>query len=68
MTQNTTLAAIANEIETYKAQFGKIKELVDQIGKPAIVKADEVTKALEAAKERFATALANKAALERGTA
>ena len=65
MTQNITLAAIANEIETYKAQLGKIKELVDLIGKPAIVKADEVTKALEAAKERFATALANKAALER---
>jgi len=65
MTQNTTLAAIANEIETYKAQLGKIKDLVELIGKPAIVKADEVAKALEDAKERFATALANQATVAR---
>ena len=65
MTQNTTLAAIANEIETYKAQLLKIKDLVELIGKPAIVKADEVAKALEDAKERFAEALANQATVER---
>jgi hypothetical protein len=58
MTQNITLSAIANEIETYKAQLGKIKDLVELIGKPAILKADEVAKALEEAKERFAEALA----------
>jgi len=65
MTQNTTLEAIANEIETYKAQLGKIKDLVDIIGKPAILKADEVAKALEDAKERFAEALTNQASVER---
>lgn len=65
MTQNTTLAAIANEIETYKAQLGKIKDLVELIGEPAIIKADEVAKALEDAKERFATALANQATIAR---
>jgi len=65
MTQNITLAAIANEIETYKAQLGKIKDLVDLIGKPAIVKADEVAKALEDAKDRFADALANQGEVER---
>ena len=65
MTQNITLAAIANEIETYKSQLGKIKDLVELIGKPAILKADEVAKALEEAKERFAEALANQATVER---
>lgn len=65
MTRNTTLAAIANEIETLNATLSKINELVELIGKPAIVKADEVTKALEDAKERFATALANQATVER---
>ena len=65
MTQNITLASIANEIETYKVQLGKIKDLVELIGKPAIVKADEVAKALEDAKERFAEALANQATVAR---
>ena len=65
MTQNITLAAIANEIETYNAQLIKIRALVDLIGKPAILKADEVAKALEDAKERFAEALANQATVER---
>jgi hypothetical protein len=65
MTQNTTLAAIANEIEAYNAQLSKINALVDLIGQPAILKADEVAKALNDAKERYATALANKATVER---
>ncbi|VVT21492.1 conserved hypothetical protein [Sphingomonas aurantiaca] len=65
MTQNTKLAAIANEIETYNAQLIKIRALVDLIGKPAILKADEVVKALNDAKERFADALANQATVER---
>ena len=65
MTQNTTLAAIANEIETLTATLSKIKELVALIGKPAVIKADEVTKSLEDAKARFAEALANQATVER---
>ncbi len=65
MTQNTTLAAIATEIETYNAQLIKIKALVDLIGEPAVLKADEVTKSLAEAKERYADALANKATVER---
>ena len=65
MTHNTTLAAIANEIENLTATLPKIKELVALIGKPAIIKADEVAKALEDAKARFAEALANQATVER---
>lgn len=65
MTQNTTLADIANEIETLDAQLSKIKDLVDLIGQPAILKADEVAKALVDAKDRFADALANQGEVER---
>jgi hypothetical protein len=65
MTQNTTLAAIATEIEALDAQLQKINALVDLIGQPAILKADEVIKALADAKERFADALANQATVER---
>jgi len=65
MTQNTALAVIANEIEAYNAQLLKIKNLVELIGEPAVIKADEVAKALADAKERYATALANKATVER---
>ncbi|KQO07123.1 hypothetical protein [Sphingomonas sp. Leaf242] len=65
MTQNTTLADIANEIEALDAQLSKINDLVELIGKPAILKADEVAKALADAKDRFADALANQAELER---
>jgi hypothetical protein len=65
MTQNTTLAAIANEIETLTATLSKINELVALIGKPAVIKADEVAKSMEDAKARFAEALANQATVER---
>jgi hypothetical protein len=65
MTQNTTLAAIATEIEALDAQLQKINALVDLIGQPAILKADEVAKALADAKERFADALANQGTVER---
>ncbi|MBB3586437.1 hypothetical protein [Sphingomonas sp. BK481] len=44
MTQNTTLAAIASEIEALSATLPKINALVDLIGKPAVIKADEVAK------------------------
>jgi len=65
MTHNTTLSDIANKIETLNTSMSKIKDLVDLIGEPAVIKADEVTKALDDAKERFATALANQATVER---
>jgi hypothetical protein len=65
MTQNTTLADIAAEIETLDAQLLKIKDLVELIGKPAVLKADEVAKALADAKDRFADALANQGEAER---
>lgn len=65
MTQNTTLPDIANEIENLNATLSKIKDLVALIGKPAVLKADEVAKALEDAKERYAEALTNQATVER---
>lgn len=65
MTHNNTLADIANEIEALDNQLHKIKELVDLIGEPAILKADEVAKALANAKDRFADALTNQAEVER---
>jgi len=65
MTQNATLADIANEIEALDAQLSKIKDLVELIGKPAVLKADEVAKALNDAKDRFADALANQGEVER---
>lgn len=65
MTQSTPLADIANEIEALDAQLSKINDLVELIGKPAILKADEVAKALADAKDRFADALANQAEVER---
>lgn len=65
MTQNTTLADIATEIETLDDQLLKIKDLVALIGKPAILKAEEVAKALADAKDRFADALANQGEVER---
>jgi hypothetical protein len=65
MTQNNTLADIANEIETLTANLTKINALVELIGKPAVLKADEVVNALNDAKERFADALANQGAVER---
>ena len=65
MTQNTTLADIATEIETLDTQLGKINELKELIGEPAVLKADEVAKALADAKDRFADALANQGEVER---
>ncbi|WP_156356958.1 hypothetical protein [Sphingomonas sp. Leaf38] len=65
MTKNTTLADIANEIEALDAQLSKINDLVDLIGQPAVLKADEVAKALADAKDRFADALANQGEVER---
>ncbi|KQN27233.1 hypothetical protein ASF00_12875 [Sphingomonas sp. Leaf34] len=65
MTQNTTLADIANEIGALDAHLSKINDLIDLIGQPAILKADEVAKSLADAKDRFADALANQGEVER---
>ena len=65
MTQNTMLADIATEIETLNANLIKINAAIEIIGKPAILKADEVVHALNDAKDRFATALADQATFER---
>lgn len=65
MTQNTTLADIAAEIETLSADLLKINAAITLIGKPAVLKADEIVKALDDAKDRFSTALADQATMER---
>ena len=59
MTNKDTLAAIATEIETLSAEFLKVNNYIDILGKPAIDKANEIDKALKDAKDRFATALAD---------
>ena len=65
MTQNTTLADVAGEIETLSADLLKVNATVDLIGKPAMIKAKEIAAALDDAKDRFATALADQATAER---
>lgn len=65
MTQNITLADIATEIETLSDALVKINAAIDLIGKPAILKANEIVKALDDAKDRFADALANQGEVER---
>jgi len=59
MTNKDTLAAIAVEIETLSAELRKVSEYIDILGKPAADKAASINKALVAAKDRFATALAD---------
>jgi hypothetical protein len=65
MTQNNTLKDIATEIETLSADLLKINAAIALIGNPAVLKADEIVKALDDAKDRFATALADQATIER---
>ncbi|WP_380788195.1 hypothetical protein [Sphingomonas sp. R86521] len=65
MTQNTTLADIATEIEALGADLLKVNATIDLIGKPAIDAATKIEKALDDAKDRFTTALANQATEER---
>lgn len=62
---HTAPADIANEIETLSAHLLKVNATVDLIGKPAETKAKQIAAALEAAKERFATAIADQATAER---
>lgn len=65
MTQTDNLAAIASEIETLTADLLKVNATIDLIGKPAMLKANEIAAALDEAKDRFATALADLATAER---
>jgi hypothetical protein len=62
MTNNDKLSAIATEIETIDAELLKVKNYIDILGKPAIDKANKLDKALNDAKDRFATALADEQA------
>jgi len=65
MSQTNDLAAIANEIEILNANLLKVNATVDLIGKPAILKANEISTTLNDAKERFSTALADQVMAER---
>ncbi len=65
MTHTETLALIADEIETLTANLLKVNAAIELIGKPAVLSATEIAKDLAAAKDRFATALADKASVER---
>jgi hypothetical protein len=65
MTKNTTLANIATEIEALSADLVKVNAAIEIIGKPAVLSANVIIKALADAKERFADALANQATVER---
>ncbi len=60
MTNKDKLAAIATEIETLSAELLKVNNYIDILGKPAIDKANEIDRALKDAKDRFASALADK--------
>lgn len=59
MTNKDKLAAIAIEIEALGDELRKVSEYIDILGKPAVDKAASINKALVAAKDRFATALAD---------
>ncbi len=65
MTNTAILSDIANEIETLSADLLRVNAMIDVLGKPAIAKANEIDKALQSAKDRFATALADQADKER---
>lgn len=65
MTDTNNLADIANEIEALSADLLRVNAMIDVLGKPAITKANEIDKALQSAKDRFATALADQADRER---
>lgn len=65
MTQNTSLTDIANEIETLTTDLRTVNAAIPVFGKSAVAKAKEVEKALEDAKGRLASALADEATAER---
>ncbi len=65
MTITDNISDIANEIESLSADLRRVNALIDVLGKPAMTKANELDKALQSAKDRFATALADQADKER---
>lgn len=65
MTNTDNISDIANEIETLSADLRRVNALIDVLGKPAMTKANELDKALQSAKDRFATALTDQADKER---
>jgi len=65
MTQNTALSDVASEIEALSDDLLKVNATVDLLGKPAIDAANKIDRALKDAKDRFATALADQATVER---
>lgn len=65
MTNTNVLADIANEIETLSSDLYKVTATIELLGKPAQLKANEIAAALDDAKDRFSTAIADQAELER---
>lgn len=65
MTDANTLADIASEIETLNDDLYKVTATIELLGKPAQLKANEIEKALDNAKDRLATALADQAETDR---
>lgn len=65
MTQSTSLADIASEIECLSTDLYKVTATIELVGKPAQLKANEIAAALDDAKDRFSTALADQAEIER---
>jgi len=65
MTDTATLADIASDIEALTADLYKVTETIELLGKPAQLKANEIEAALERAKDKLATALADQASVER---
>lgn len=60
-----TSAEISAQLETLRADLAKVNATIDLIGKPAITKGEQLTKAIAAANEQLAVALANEAEAER---
>jgi len=58
-------AELIAEIEQLQADYAKVHAAIGVIGKPARTKADELRKAITAANEELAVALANEAEAER---
>lgn len=65
MTETATLADIASDIDTLSANLYKVTATIELLGKPAQLKANEIEAALNNAKDRFATALADQAEIDR---
>lgn len=64
-TKAATSAEITTQIEFLRADLSKVNATIELIGKPAITKAEQLVKAITAANEQLAVALANEAEAER---